>query len=153
MNNLVDLIKAIADYDKRVLFPRFLERVGVTPKNYDVDKKIEEYILALVEWLEITSTTPLKINGYCDFRYTDNAYLKVNSLKSQLVRNEVYYVFDYCGHSSEYQINEYSNIKDVETYLLSPAGITNMFTTKVIVCNNGSIKEFDIVESKVHWRE
>lgn len=153
MNNLVDLIKVIADYDKRVLFPRFLERVGVTPKNYDVDKKIEEYILSLVEWLEITSTTPLKINGYCDFRYTENAHVKIESLESSLVSNEAYYVFDYCGHSSEWQINEYSNIKDVETYLLSPAGITNMFTTKVIVCNNGSIKEFDIVESKVHWRE
>lgn len=153
MNNLVDLIKAIADYDKRVLFPRFLERVGVTPKNYDVDKKIEEYILALVEWLEITSTTPLKINGYCDFRYTDNAHVKIQSLESVLVSNDTYYVFDYCGHNSEWQINEYSNIKDVETYLLSPGGVTNMFTTKVIVYNNGGIQEFDIVESKVHWKE
>lgn len=153
MNNLVDLIKAIVDYDKRVLFPIFLEHVGVTPKNYDVDKKIEEYILALVEWLEITSTTPLKINGYCDFRYTENACVKIKSLESVLVSNDTYYVFDYCDHSSEYQINEYSNIKDVETYLLSPGGATNMFTTKVIVYKNGSIKEFDIVESKVHWRE
>lgn len=153
MNNLVDLIKVIAAYDKRVLFPRFLESVGVTPKNYDIDKKIEEYILALVEWLEITSVTPLNINGYCDFRYTENAHVKIQSLESVLVNNDTYYVFDYCGHNSEWQINEYSNIKDVETYLLSPGGVTNMFTTKVIVYHNGGIQEFDIVESKVHWKE
>lgn len=68
MNNLVDLIKAIATYDKRVLFPRFLETVGVTISDYDVDNQIYEYTLALVEELDIISTTPLKLNWFCDFK-------------------------------------------------------------------------------------
>lgn len=36
---------------------------------------------------------------------------------------------------------------------MSPGGVTNMFTTKVIVYNNGNIQEFDILESKMHWRK
>ncbi|MFK3936606.1 hypothetical protein ACI2JA_03700 [Alkalihalobacillus sp. NPDC078783] len=60
-------------------------------------------------------------------------------------------LYDYCGHDGKELIKSFNSLKELEKEILSPWGITNMFTTYNIAFVKGNIKNYKVENKTLEW--
>lgn len=58
-----------------------------------------------------------------------------------------YLLYDLTGHTGDWQIVTFKDIKELEKHIISAGGYLNVFCTEMIILKDGIIKPFDIVFS------
>ena len=59
-----------------------------------------------------------------------------------------YWVFDHIAHVPESRVLEFSTLRELEEYLISPSGPTNPFSTYAIPVIDGQVKEYRLVHGQ-----
>lgn len=65
------------------------------------------------------------------------------------INKESYFIYNYCGHSDDWIIQEFKDLKEAEKYLLEE--YNNMFVTYLFVFKNLKRLNYEIKNSKVIW--
>lgn len=55
-----------------------------------------------------------------------------------------YYIYDECGHSGDWLIEESNTLEDVEKIIIDGGGYLNMFCTEMIVIKSGKRLDFKV---------
>lgn len=58
------------------------------------------------------------------------------------------FTFDYCGHDESMYLREHASLSEVEAFITSDAGITNLFTDHLIVIAGGHVKHYEMTYLK-----
>lgn len=108
------------------------------------EESLQQYVLKdMLQNYTIDSKKPLEISGFYTIIRKDNKNVKFKNV-------ELYYkgplIFTYCNHSGEWFIRELNDFKQVEEYILGPAGCFNMFTGIVLVIYDGNIRKYNVVK-------
>lgn len=108
------------------------------------EESLQQYVLKdMLQNYTIDSKKPLEISGFYTIIRKDHKDVKFENV-------ELYYegplIFTYCNHSGEWFIRELNDFKQVEEYILGPAGCFNMFTGIVLVIYDGNIKKYNVVK-------
>lgn len=96
---------------------------------------------------QINNANPLCITGQCSI--LDNDFIEFDDIELSINDNSLY-VYEETGHNGEWSIKEYTSLKSVENFILSPGGYINMFCTHCIVFNKNKIFEFDIYANNLN---
>lgn len=116
-------------------------------KEYSVDK----YKKMFLSDYSIKEDGLLNVFGRFDFVY-DGHIVETSEIKLKK-DNYKFLVYDVTGHNGEWQILGFEELKDVEDYILSPAGILNMFTTELVVLEDLKVKKYNVYEVLDDGRE
>lgn len=73
-------------------------------------------------------------------------YIELNNID---ISDESYFIYNYCGHSDDWMIYEFKDLKEVEKYLLEE--YDNMFVTYLFVFKNLKRLKYKIKDNKVIW--
>lgn len=89
----------------------------------------------------VQKTNPLLVVGRYTF-FDDKEY------DSRIVdfdySEDKYYIYDECGHSGDWLIEEVNTLQDVEKTILDGGGYLNMFCTEMIVIKSGKKVDFRV---------
>lgn len=75
--------------------------------------------------------------------------LDVVELENLDISEESYFVYNYCGHSDDWIIHEFTALKETEEYLLEESD--NIFTTYLFVFKNLKRLKYKINDSSILW--
>ncbi len=108
------------------------------------EEHLQQYVLNdMLQNYTVDSKKPLEISGWYNIIRKDNKNVEFENV-------ELYYkgplIFTYCNHSGEWFIRELNDFKQVEEYILGPAGCFNMFTGIVLVIYDGNIRKYNVVK-------
>lgn len=136
-------MREIKDKDMTGIKTTILDLFNIIVKSTE-EECLQQYILKdMAQNYVIYSYRPLEIRGVYSIIRKDNKSLDFENV-------ELYYkeplIFTYCNHSGEWFIREVHDLKEVEDYILGPAGCFNMFTGVVLVIYNGDIKRYNVVK-------
>lgn len=89
----------------------------------------------------VQKTNPLLVVGRYTF-FDDKEY------DSRIVdfdySEDKYYIYDECGHSGDWLIEEVNTLQDVEKTILDGGGYLNMYCTEMIVIKSGKKVDFRV---------
>ncbi|MGL4656504.1 MAG: hypothetical protein ACRCWM_11610 [Sarcina sp.] len=112
--------------------------------RFTKEEHLQPYVLNdMLQNYTMDSKKPLEISGWYTIIRKDNKNVDFENI-------ELYYkgplIFTYCNHSGEWFIRELNDFKQVEDYILGPAGCFNMFTGIVLVLYDGNIRKYNVVK-------
>lgn len=111
---------------------------------------LEETIQQRVKWMisgieSIEMNDGLMINGYHSMSADEEVYNKYKNIEVSVER---YLVYDLVGHTGEYRIQYIDDLIEVEQEILGEAGLSNMFTTKILILLDGEIKRYSVMNQE-----
>ena len=65
------------------------------------------------------------------------------------ISDKSYFIYNYCGHSDDWILHEFKDLKEAEQYLLEESD--NMFTTYLFVFKNLRRLKYEIKDNKIVW--
>ena len=108
------------------------------------EESIRPYVLkSMIENYNMDCDSPLLITGVYSILRKESKEIEFDNIK---LNYKGPLVFSYCNHSGEWFIRELNDFKQVEDYILGPAGCFNMFTGIVLVIYNGDIRKYSVVK-------
>lgn len=112
--------------------------------RFTKEEHLQPYVLNdMLQNYTVNSKKPLEISGWYTIIRKDNKNVDFENVELQY-RGPL--IFTYCNHSGEWFIRELNDFKQVEDYILGPAGCFNMFTGIVLVVYDGNIRKYNVAK-------
>lgn len=128
---LKDILYKFISYEMK-----FYDKMAILEDKSILDKRIEKTYNNMISTIENVRSKPFYIKGNFHYGYTNK------DIKT--IEYENYLIYDVCGHSGDWTIEEFPTLKEVEERILSGGGILNMFTTSMIVMKDNKIMPYYI---------
>ena len=114
--------------------------------GYCLEETVQQRVKRMIWGIEyIEMNDGLMINGYHSMSSDEIVYDKYKNIEIPVYG---YLVYDLIGHTGEYCIQYKENLIEVEQGILGPAGLSNMFTTKMLILFDGKIKRYCITNQQ-----
>lgn len=110
-------------------------------KDTNKEKEVADFVRDYLQGCEIIS------NGQNGGNVTIKGAIdkKGNATGEEELFCHDYLLYDLTGHTGDWQIVTFKDVKELEKHIISEGGYLNIFCTEMIVFKDGVIKPFDIL--------